>query len=59
MPVLNVWKSKNVIVMKRSLAGGYADSKFPSIRAALLLMANQHCSPQPTVLYEEHQDASG
>jgi len=27
MPVLNVWKSKNVIVMKRSLAGGYADSE--------------------------------
>jgi H+-translocating NAD(P) transhydrogenase len=28
MPVLHVWKSKNVIVMKRSLAGGYADSKY-------------------------------
>lgn len=29
MPVLNVWKSKNVIVMKRSLAGGYADIPNP------------------------------
>ncbi|CAG7849605.1 NAD(P) transhydrogenase, mitochondrial; AltName: Full=Nicotinamide nucleotide transhydrogenase; AltName: Full=Pyridine nucleotide transhydrogenase; Flags: Precursor [Serendipita indica DSM 11827] len=29
MPVLHVWKSKNVIVMKRSLAGGYADIPNP------------------------------
>lgn len=29
MPVLQVWKAKNVIVMKRSLAGGYADVPNP------------------------------
>ncbi|KAG8820132.1 hypothetical protein FRC19_009145 [Serendipita sp. 401] len=29
MPVLHVWKSKTVIVMKRSLAGGYADIPNP------------------------------
>ncbi|ORX38067.1 NAD(P) transhydrogenase beta subunit-domain-containing protein [Kockovaella imperatae] len=29
MPVLNVWKSKNVIVMKRGLAAGYADIPNP------------------------------
>jgi len=29
MPVLQVWKSKNVIVMKRSMASGYADVENP------------------------------
>ena len=29
MPVLEVWKAKNVIVMKRSLATGYADIDNP------------------------------
>ncbi len=29
MPVLHAWKSKNVIVMKRSLASGYADVPNP------------------------------
>lgn len=29
MPVLQVWKSKNVIVMKRSMASGYADVPNP------------------------------
>lgn len=29
MPVLRVWKAKNVIVMKRSLAAGYAGVENP------------------------------
>jgi NAD(P) transhydrogenase len=29
MPVLHVWKAKEVIVMKRSLAAGYADVENP------------------------------
>ena len=29
MPVLQVWKSKQVIVMKRSMASGYADVPNP------------------------------
>ena len=29
MPVLHVWNAKNVVVMKRSLAAGYADVENP------------------------------
>ena len=29
MPVIEVWKSKKVIVLKRSLGGGYADVENP------------------------------
>jgi NAD/NADP transhydrogenase beta subunit len=29
MPVVEVWRSKKVIVLKRSLAGGYADVENP------------------------------
>jgi NAD/NADP transhydrogenase beta subunit len=29
MPVVEVWKAKKVIVLKRSLAGGYADVENP------------------------------
>ncbi len=29
MPVLKVWNAKNVIVMKRSMAAGYADVENP------------------------------
>jgi NAD(P) transhydrogenase len=29
MPVIQVWKSDKVLVLKRSLAGGYADVENP------------------------------
>ncbi len=46
MPVLHVWKAKQVIVMKRSLATGYADVDNPvffNVRAAACLSVLRAC----------------
>lgn len=42
MPVLEVWKAKQVIVMKRSLATGYADIENPLFfkQNTLMLLGN-------------------
>ncbi len=35
MPVVEVWRSKKVIVLKRSLAKGYADTSNPLVCASI------------------------
>ncbi len=36
MPVVEVWRSKKVIVLKRSLAKGYADTPNPLVRCCVV-----------------------
>jgi NAD/NADP transhydrogenase beta subunit len=60
MPVLNVWKAKNVVVMKRGMAAG------EWFKWIFLFLANHDLvlsdlrlrrSPEPAVLLPEYQDA--
>jgi NAD(P) transhydrogenase len=56
MPVLQAWKSKQVIVMKRGLASGYGDM-FPQTGNGSILTANSlsGCS-KSHVLYAWHEN---
>ena len=40
MPVLHAWKSKQVVVMKRSLASGYGEWLMPPTLSQTLTMCN-------------------
>jgi len=56
MPVLNVWKAKQVIIMKRSLATGYADVDNPVFFKPNTVMlfgdAKQTCDVLKTKVFE-------
>ena len=69
MPVLQVWESKNVIVMKRSMGAGYAEARrgrrqlpsaAPSARRlrARARAAQVRRGRQPRLLQAQHRDAS-
>jgi NAD(P) transhydrogenase len=54
MPVLNVWKSKNVVIMKRGMSAGERHLPLSSAE----LNSNRLCrSAQSSLLLPEYQDA--
>lgn len=55
MPVLHVWKSKQVVVMKRGMSSGYGESVHISDKQGLIryLISGR---PQPVVLQAQHAD---
>lgn len=54
MPVLQAWKSKEVIVMKRGMSSGYG--RWLAWRCRFLLTGVSRCS-QPDVLHARNADA--
>lgn len=47
MPVLNVWKSKNTIVMKRGMAAGKSEFLFTKLIRQVMPRSRTRCSITP------------